>query len=345
MGEKGTQQKYSAFSHKQVQASVTSLRRFYKMNPADRMLTTMNWSHPFALTHGLLLPVFNGATCIVDPESPSVEEFVDYIAAQRVNRYAGAPKFYFQLLSYCAAKKYPLPGVKSITLGMGTLSLALRKTYQLLKIPVIRCYGRPEAVWSLAMDDIESAHDIENAKSRPVQGVRMAVLTEDGEEIPGPGLRMGRLSVMAEALATTYFAPEKAPNENFRGTWLHTDEIARLEGDDDELTVAVLGKVGDMLPAEGEYLSPRRIDAAAQKVPGVEDAAGFVRIDRERQPHFACAVVMKAGKINEKDLLEQICQELPDEFHPKTVHVVDVIPRDPFDSVNRGVLQRQFSAS
>jgi acyl-CoA synthetase (AMP-forming)/AMP-acid ligase II len=139
--------------------------------------------------------------------------------------------------------------------------------------------------------------------------------------------------------------PEKAPNENFRGTWLHTDEIARLEGDGDELTVAVLGKIADMLPSEGEYLSPRRIDTAALKVPEIEEAAGFVRIDRERKPQFACAVVLKGARVNEKELLEKICEELPNEYHPKTVHVMDSIPRDSFDSVNRQTLQRLYSVN
>jgi acyl-CoA synthetase (AMP-forming)/AMP-acid ligase II len=336
--------KYSAFNHKQVITAASAPKRAYRLAGNDRILTTMNWAHPFALTHGLLLPLFTGAACVADPEAPSVEEFVDYLAKNRVTRFAGAPKFYFQLLSYCAARKYPLPGVKSITLGMGTLSLVLRKTYQLLKIPVVRCYGRPEAVWTLAMDDVEGALDIENTRSKPLHGVRMAVLTEDGEEIPGPGRREGRLAVMAETLATTYCAPERAPNENFRGTWLHTDEIARLEGDGEELTVAVLGKVTDMITRGGAYLSAKRIDVAAQKVQGVEDAAGFVRIDKNHEPHFAVAVVMQGARINEKDLLDRIREELPDEFHPETVHLIDVLPRDAFESVNRQALQRQFSS-
>ncbi|MGZ3657328.1 MAG: class I adenylate-forming enzyme family protein [Bdellovibrionota bacterium] len=339
----GGVRRYCSFSHKQIHASCISFRRHYRLTPADRMLTTMGWSHPFALTHGLLLPLFTGATCVVDPESPSVEEFVDFLAAQHVTRFCGAPKFYFNLLKYCAARKYTLPGVKSITVGMGTLSLALRKTYQLLKIPVLRCYGRPEAVWTLAMDEIEKAADVENTRSRPVQGVRIAVLTEDGEEIPGPDRREGRLAVTSEVLTATYCAPEKAPNENFRGTWLNTDEIARLEGEGDDVSVAVLGKMHDMLCVQGEYLSPRRIDQAALKVAGVEDAAGFVRLGPKQEHHFACAVVMAGARPNEKDLLARICEDLPNEYHPSSVHLVDSLPRDAFDSVNRLALQRLFS--
>lgn len=347
----GRDRKYCSFSHKQLIASCNSVKRFYKLRSTDRMLTTMHWSHPFALSHGLLLPLLSGATSVTDPQCASVEEFVEFLADQRVTRFAGPPKFYFQLLSYCAAKKYKLPGVKSITVGMGSISLSLRKTYKLLNIPVLRCYGRKEAVWSLAMDDLESALEMETAKSRPAVGVRLAVLNEDGEEILGPGVREGKLMAMAESVANGYYHPDpkiasKGNADRFRGTWLKTGDIARLNGDGDELTVAVLGRREDMLFSEGSYLSPRRIDTAAQKIEGLEEAAGFVRIGKDKKTaSFACAVVMAGqSRVNEKELLRQLCEELPEEYQPETVHVTDKLPRDEFDSVNRMTLQRLFSA-
>lgn len=340
---------YCFYDHKQVLASCQAVKRYYKLGGNDRLMTTMSWAHPFALSHGMLLPLLNGSTCAIDPESPSVEEFVDYLATNRINRFVGPPNFFFQLLSYCAARKFTLPGVKSITVGMGSLSLALRKTYQLLKIPVLRCYGRADAVWSLAMDDISEALDIENARSHPGVGVRMVVLNEDGEEIPGPGRREGRLSVMAESVTTELVHPnlslaERKTDERIRGTWLRTDEVARLEGDEKNLSVAVLGKIHDMLLSEGVYLSPRAIDVAAKKIDIVDDAAGFVRYNKDREPAFAVALVMKAGKTSEKEIMHRLQEDLPDEMHPQTIHFVSSIPRDAFESVNRLALQRQFSA-
>ena len=348
-GSSVADRKYCIFNHKQVLASATSTKRFYQLRPNDRMLTTMHWSHPFALTHGLLLPLLTGATCVADPQSPGVEEFVEFLASQRVTRFAGPPKFYFQLLQYCLAKKYALPGVKSITVGMGSLSLALRKTYKLMNVAVLRCYGRKEAIWSLAMDHVEEAIDMENARSHPVAGVKLQVLNEEGEEIPGPGPREGRLMAMAEMVASGYYHPDpkvagRGNADRFRGTWLKTGDIARLDGEEDEPTVAVLGKLDSMLLAEGVWLSPRRIDEAAQKIPGLSDAAGFVRMNKDHEPEFACAVVSAGGRLNEKEILRQLEEELPDEYHPRTVHVTDTLPRDAFDSVNRLALQRQFSA-
>ncbi len=340
--------KYCIFNHKQVIASSTSVKRFYQLRPTDRILTTMHWSHPFALSHGLLLPLLSSAAAVADPQSPGVEEFVDFLAEQRVTRFAGPPKFYFQLLTYCAAKKFMLPGVKSITVGMGSLSLALRKTYKLLNIPVLRCYGRKEAIWNLAMDHVEEALDMEAAKSHPVAGVRLQVLNDEGEEIPGSGPREGRLMAMAEYVATGYYHPDpkiasKGNADRFRGTWLKTGDVARLDGEDNETTVAVLGRMDGMLLREGVFLSPRRIDDAASQIPGVAEAAGFVRINKDEEAEFACAVVSAGGKLSENEILRQLEEALPADFRPRAVYITDSIPRDAFESVNRAALQRLFS--
>ncbi|MGE3260690.1 MAG: class I adenylate-forming enzyme family protein [Bacteriovoracia bacterium] len=347
--EFGSDRKYIFFNHKKIYHSVNSVKRFYRLLPSDRLMTNINWSHPFSLTHGLLLPLFLGATCMVDPLSPSVEEFIEYIAKERVTRFAGPPKFYFQLLTFCASQKYTLPGVKSITVGMGSISLALRKTYRLLNIPVLRCFGRHEAVWSIAMDSFDEALDIEGAKSRPVAGLRCKVLDANGDEIPGPGRREGVLAVMSEAVMDGFFHPNKetaalATRHALRGTWFYTQEIARLEGENDAVTIAVLGKAADMLPATTGFgfVSPRTMDDLARSIEGVQDAAGFVRQNEEGERFFACAVVPERKNLGTNAVLAELQKKLPQDYPLRSVHFTDSIPLEAFGSVNRQALTRQF---
>ncbi|MGZ3694227.1 MAG: class I adenylate-forming enzyme family protein [Bdellovibrionota bacterium] len=345
----GHDRKYIFFNHKKVYQSVNAVKRFYRLTPNDRMMSQMNWSHPFSLTHGMLLPLFMGATCVVDPLSPSVEEFIEFLAKERVTRFAGPPKYYFQLLTYCASQKYTLPGVKSITVGMGSISLALRKTYRLLNIPVLRCYGRHEAVWSIAMDSFEEAADIENAKSRPITGVKCKVIDANGDEIPGPGRREGLLCVTSEFVMDGYFHPNKeqaaaATRFALRGTWFYTQEIARLEGEGDQVTVAVLGKVADMLPASRGFgfVSPREMDDHARSIPGVQDAAGFVRENEDGERFFACAVIPERKNLSQATVLAELQKKLPQDYPLRSVHFTDSIPLESFGSVNRQALTRQF---
>jgi acyl-CoA synthetase (AMP-forming)/AMP-acid ligase II len=348
MKEYGEPNKYIFFHHRQITAACIASRKFYRFTPADRMFTTLHWSYPFALFHGFLLPILAGATIAVDPQSPSLEEFIEYIAKEKITRFCGPPKFFFQLLNYCATQKYTLPGVKSITVGMGSLSLSLRKIYQMLKIPVLRSYGRPELLWPVAMDPLEEGADIEQSKSKLATGVKVKVLNETGDEVLGGGKREGYLAVTADFVMSGFFHPDKETageitRNRLRGTWIYTGEIARLEGAGEDLSIAVLGRESDLIRAGDRFLSPRAIDDIAKSFPGISDAAGFVRLNQKGEKTFACAVVPEGKSVDESGLLQKLAESLPGEIVPKSIHLIESIPRDAFESVNRYSLQRQFS--
>jgi len=346
--EQGEERKYVFFNHQQLYLSISGLRRFYRAAPTDRFFTKMNWSHPFSLSHGMLLPLFLGSTCVVDPQSSTMDEYLEFLAKERVTRFVGSPKFYFELLQLCLAKKYTLPGVKSITVGMGALSLALRKTYKLLKIPILRCYGRAEAIWSIAMDEVEGALEIETAKSKPLPGFKVKVLNSSGDEITGAEKREGPLAVMADTVMSAYFHPDKelaaqASRLRVRGTWLYTGEIARLEGEKDETTLAVLGRVDDMLPEGKTFISPRPIDERAKQMKGISDAAGFVMTGRAGERFFALAAVAEARPLADAEVISFLAEKLRGIQMPNRIFWVDRIPRDEFAAIQRGVLARMFN--
>ena len=343
----GEENKYLFFNHKKIYTSVIGLKKFYRMRPNDKMLGQVNWSHPFGLTHGMLLPLFTSATCVVDPQSPTVEEFVEFIAKNHITRFSGPPTSYLKLLSHCAAQKYTLPGVQSITVGMGSLSLMLRKTYHLLKIPILRCYGRAETMWSIAMDPLEEASDIQATMSRPLPGLRCKVLDENGDEIPGPDAREGVLAVMGESVMERYFLPDEkaaaaATRQALRGTWFYTQDIARLTGEGENLTVTVLGRACNLIASANTYLLPQKIDLAAKGISGVADAAAFVHTDRHGNRSFACAIVPERKGLKEQAIAEALSTSLPAGYRPSAIFLIDAIPKDTFGSVNRQALQRMF---
>lgn len=342
----GSEPKYIFFTHKQVYAAASGVRKFYHFGSSDRLLTLMSWAHPFALVHGLLAPLLAGACCAVNPQSASNEEFLEYIGTNRINRFADNPKNLYWLLSIARAAKFTLPGVKSVTVGAGVLSPALRKTFAMLKIPSLQTYGRVEAVWTLAMEDSEKMKEQPRLEFLP--GMKAKVLNDAGDEMTGASKREGPLAVMGDAIMSAYFHPdkklaEKASKLTIRGTWFYTGDAARLEGENEELTVQPIGPLDDVIKYSKGYLGAEKIDGFARELPDALDAAGFVRKDEKGQPNFAVAIVKQGKTLSEAQVLSHLGTKLSSGECPRTVHFVDVIPRNRFDEVDRAALRRQFS--
>ncbi len=340
---------FMVFTHKQIWQAASLPRKWYHLGPNDRIMSTMNWAHPFSLVHGMLLPLFNGATCAVDPQHRN-QEFIDYIAQQRINRLVGTPQFFFQLLVLCQSAKYLLPGMKSITVGLGMLSPTLRKTYSRIKVPQMHCYGMAENLWTIGIEDSEQPELTPEIEMRPLPGVKYKVLDDRGDEITGEGVKEGPLAVMAESVFEKYVGPEKDKKElekdtkhMKRGTWLYTGDVVRLSGEDEELKIKFLGRQTDVIRNGKMFLAADPIDNAVKAIPGVEDAAGFFKQNMAGEEQVAVAVVKTGKGLGEKEVLDACAATLKSELQPRYVYFVESIPKDAGGNVNRFSLRRQFT--
>lgn len=346
--ELGSPTKYIFFTHKQVYTAAACVRKFYHFGANEKVLTTLSWAHPFSLIHGMLTPLFASACCAINPQSPTNEEFLEYLANHHITRFVDVPKYYYFLLSICMANKYKLPGVRSVTVGAGTLPKALRKAFNLLQIPVLQTYGRVEAIWTLAMEDSERSKEGKAPILEGLPGFKYKVLNEGGDEIPAPGLREGPLAIAGETIMSAFFHPEKAMAEKaskttIRGTWFYTQEAARLEGEENEVKFTPFGFLTEVVRSGAKFFTPEPIDEAAREINDVGEAAAFVKVDEKGTPSFSIAIVRQGKTLSESAVLQHVCSKIKGAGVPKSVHFVDEIPKDRFDNVNRAALARQFS--
>ena len=343
------------FNHKQIHSAVTSLRKPYHIAPNDRILTTMNWAHPFALSHGMLFPLLVGCTCVIDFELKG-NEFLNFLVEAKISRMVEIPKFLYQILLTCKNEQRRLPArMKSITVGLGLLSPELRKTFALMNIQAAHCYGQTENVWTIAMEDTEKV-DLEQQQCicHGLAGFKYKVLDENKDEILSKGTRApktreGLLALTAPTIMMGYMneeqkIDEKETKQAIRGTWLYTGDLARLEEDGDEIKVTFLGRLENAIAKDKQYILPNKIDYALRGVTGIQEAAGFSIDDTKGKKVLACAVV-RAPKcsLNETQVIELCKSKLPPDHVPTVVTFTDFIPRTLGGCVNRNRLQKQFS--
>jgi fatty-acyl-CoA synthase len=342
------------FNHKQLGHAVISLKSPYRLLPTDRFLTSMSWANPFAFLHGFLLPLMTGATCVVD-QGLQGADLLNFIVESRVTRLIGTPQFFTKLIATLrtlnqeGGTQRGLPGVKSITVGLGYLSEETKKAYDDLRITVCHTYGQTEAGWTLTMQDAGREKPSEEtyrlgAVGRALPGNKYKVIDSNGDEIVGKERRSGQLCVMTPATMTAYLGLEKETKNKIRGTWLYTEDMAELEGDGDDLQVNYIGRKEDVWMDELGPVSIHPVHEVLRSITGVEDAAGFVLKRSNHKPTIVCAVVKTPGNpLSEKQILDSCRGKLPDYLVPTVLVFTDFIPRDPGGNINGYRLRAQFS--
>lgn len=343
--------KFVPLNHKAVQHAAVALRSPYHLGAGERVLTTLPWSTPFALVHGMLMPIMLGATCVID-HGLEKKEFLDFLRDSRVGRLVGTPRSFLQLLLVCKDLKQTPVGLKSVTVGMGQLSPEVNRAFDLLKIPAAHVYGQSESVWTLAMQDVEDARpkaDKTAPPSRPapkgLMGMKYKVLDENGDEIPvKKAAAVGQLAITGPAMMSGYLDRERETKIAIRGTWLHTGDIVKLEEDGESTQITFLSRKEDSFVREGKRVFSNGPDASLKGVAGVQDCAGFVLRNSKGEGALACAVVKAQGSaLTEKQLLDACNQKQQPHEQVAIIVFTDVIPRDSAGGIDRSKIRNQFA--
>lgn len=346
--------KYVAFNHKQIAHAAAAIKGHYRMGPNDRILGTLHWSHGFALLHGMLFPILSGSTVVIDHGLQALE-FLDFIIEARVTRLIGIPAFFLKILILCRNEKRLLPGIKSITVGLGSLDGSIRKTYGLLKIAVLQTYGMTENLWTIAMEALPSSEAAESKKGeapvyvrgqagKGIAGVKYKVMDDSGDEVEGREKRMGQLALSGPSIMQNYPYLEKDTKNALRGTWLYTGDIAELEGEGEDLKIRFICRKADLFRVKEQRVDLNDIDVHIRAIQQIQDGAAFAVKNAKDKPVLVCAIVKKAGvQVSEKQILDFLAGRLSAESVPIAVAFTDEIPRDKGGNVNLHKLRGQFS--
>ncbi len=184
--------KWVEFTHSQVIAGLQVLNSRYHLKAGENFFTALSWAHPFALIHGLLLPLFSGATVCLSqtaavqpkPEGPGqdgsrvlgtednppqaatqlhddVVVALNFLAQVPIHRWLTTPPGLQQLTDRLASQGQSLPALQSISVSLGPLPPALAAECEKLHLPLLSVFGQTENLWIAAMQEFYKA---ENAK-------------------------------------------------------------------------------------------------------------------------------------------------------------------------------------
>jgi fatty-acyl-CoA synthase len=331
----GTTGKPKAAARSAASAGARSLVGLLGVVPyrsSDVILCPVPLFHSFGLLT-VSMATLLGATLVL-PERFDAKETLALIERHAATAVSLVPVMIQRILSLPkrARGAHDLSSVRIVLASGSAMSPEMRaEAAELFGDVLYDLYGSTEAGWVAIASPEDMAADPKTV-GRPVEGVEVAVLDDEGHELP-PG-EVGSLHVKSDALFEGYVSGEDVPG---RDGYLSIGDLGWI---DDEGRLFVEGRSDEMVVVGGENVYPVEVEEVIDRLDGVRGVA-VVGIPDEEFGQVLAAFV--EGSVDPERVKDACRRDLASFKVPKVVRVVDGLPRTDTGKVRKQDLGEQLA--
>jgi acyl-CoA synthetase (AMP-forming)/AMP-acid ligase II len=316
-------------SHANLSTSARNVAETYQLTPEDVSLCVMPLFHVHGLVASTLATLSTGGTVVV-PAKFNPLSFWPTVREHRVTWYSAVPTIHQVLLSRARSSRpsgsEQLRFIRSCSAALAPQTMADIEAK--FGVPILEAYGMTEAAHQMASNPLPPGARKAGSVGRGT-AVEIAILDKGGEVLPQG--ETGEVSIKGANVFAGYEGNAEANAESFSNGWFRTGDQGYLDGDG---YLTLVGRLKELINRGGEKISPREIDEALLTHPAVAEAVCFGIADRVYGEEVAAAVVLK-GSATEAELTAHCRSSLSDFKCPKTIYIVDVIPRTATGKIQR----------
>ena len=311
--------------------------------PGDLCWTPADWAWIGGLVNTLLLAWLQGVPMVSAPRRGFDPEWAARLLLAHGVRNTFLPVTALRMMLRAGVP----PGLRLRSLVSGGEAMEpslVASTQETFGIPVQECYGQTEA-------DFVIGHCASHWPLRPgsmgraYPGTDIALLGDEGSPLPEGEL--GEVAVRAPhpTLLLEYWNRPDATSAKFRGDWMRTGDLARVDEDGYYWFEA---RGDDVIKSAGYRIGPSEIEDTLLRHPAVAQAAVVGAPDSVRGQVVMAFVVTAAGASAgpqlEVELREHVRTRLAAYQYPRIVEFVDELPMTSSAKVNRAELRRRAAA-
>jgi long-chain acyl-CoA synthetase len=329
-------------THGNVIANARQISQWLNFTEKDRLLTIMPLFHMNAVSVTTMSALYAGGSTVVSPRF-SASKFWNIISDYQITSFGSVATMLSMLLN-----TYPdgVPDglqtnqVRFAMCGSAPVPAEVMKRFEeTFNCPVIEGYGLSEST-------CRSTFNPPDERRRPGScglpiGNEMKVVDDDDNEVADGEL--GEIVLRGENILKGYFKNPDATERAFRGGWFHTGDVGYRDRDG---FFFIVDRKTDMIIRGGENIYPREIDEVLYQHPAVAAAATIGVPDPLYGEEVAAFIVLKDGmKTTADELIEHCKKELADYKCPRTIRIVEDIPKGPTGKLLKREVARIFSSS
>ena len=309
--------------------SALNIAATYSLAPSDVALCAMPLFHIHGLMASTMATLSSGGIVVV----PSRFDPMSFWAVAKdfgVTWYSAVPTIHQMLLMRNRGER-PAGAERLRFIRSSSSALAaetMRELESRFGAPVLEAYGMTEASHQMASNPLPPGEHRAGTVGRET-GIKIGIMDEDGGLLPAG--TPGEVVIQGPSVIDGYANNPEANAAAFTSGWFRTGDQGRLS---DDGYLAIVGRLKEMINRGGEKIAPREIDEVLLQHPAVAEAVAFGTPHEKWGEEVAAAVVLK-GEASEKELLTFARERLADYKVPRTLFIVEEIPRTATGKIQR----------
>ncbi len=315
--------KGAELTHFQLFMNCTTAGDLFGLKSEDVVMGVLPLFHVFGLSSVLNCGVRFGATLVLVPRF-DVDVVLDAVEQRRVTVFPGVPTMYFALLQADLSQR-DTSSLRAALSGGASIPGDVIRAFE-EKVPgvvILEGYGLSETA-STTTFNVSAEERRVLSIGKPIWGVEVRVVGEDGQELPPGPDHVGEVIVRGHNVTKGYYKRPEDTAEAIRDGWLHTGDLGHR---DEDGYFFIVDRLKDLVIRGGFNVYPREVEEVLYEHPDVAEAAVIGKPDERLGEEVVAFVSLTPGSTTTPEDITAHCKErLAAYKYPREVHVLTALP-------------------
>ena len=293
--------------------------------PVVPMFHVCAWGIPYAAP-------MTGATIVFPGAGMDGASLTELIQNEKVDLLLGVPTVWLGLLNHLEQANEVLESVERVVVGGSAAPISMIQAFdEKHNAFVVHAWGMTEMsplgtvcapTRSLKALPSQERYAIQCKQGRPVFGVQLKIVNDEGLECQCDGIDFGRLLVKGPWIAAQYYLEEETALDE-KG-WFDTGDVATIDA---KGFMQIVDRKKDVIKSGGEWISSIELENAAIGHSSIQEACviGVRHPKWDERPLLL--IVLEEGKpFNEVSILEFMADKVAKWSLPDAVVAVESLP-------------------
>lgn len=334
--------KGAMISNRNLFSNLVGAKERFDLSPSDRFIVYLPMFHSFTFSIMVILPFFTRSSFVIIPSILPFSNIIKQALFKRVTIFMGVPDIYNALIR----AKLPwyflwFNSIRCFISGGSALSEdTLNRFKSTFKRSVmLEGYGLSECSPAVTINPLEKQKPL--SVGLPLAGNEVRIVNDEMMELPIG--EAGELIIRGDCVMQGYLNNPSATAETIQNGWLRTGDIAKV---DEEGYVYIVDRIKDLIISKGINIYPRQIEECLMLLPSIKLAAVIGVSDPNSGEVPAAYIELEEGY--EQTPVSLIKNQLKEHLAafkiPKTITVVESLPKTATGKVLKRILKQQYSS-